>query len=441
MKEAKIDQHFRFIRVVSRRFRQLADINELLQTLAYRPQTYAVTPDNEKEMFAAWQHQLAVLGQCFDADHRNPQHDALITTFAFTDDPVSEKNARFIRVATKRLNRLFRILSNLCNAAFAPYISTSQERTALMTALNKQYETTRALFLPQALTSDLLEKLDSPVYRVLGLNLNGKAGKSNLSASLKEDVLPALDELDEAPDLLAFNELHKTADFAEFVDRIEQANYRVITDPRPAANHENECLLAFGPRLISLREKLPVYYPDEPTGCDYLATVLPLYSGVKVGIASIRLHPALTEASYQAHRESGDLSAAGYMNMATDALPHLEEMIQRLTNEGNADIIVILGDHNHARIISDGNYSGLDQEPASEFVQRKLLAKFGLVLQTPANGGSFIHQGSGTKTEISDDHVTLSSSIQIDSLAYRWLKSKRLDHAAVCAQLTFPTHV
>ncbi|NLR08614.1 hypothetical protein [Lactobacillus sp. HBUAS51381] len=441
MKEAKIDQHFRFIRVVSRRFRQLADINELLQTLAYRPQTYAVTPDNEKEMFAAWQHQLAVLGQCFDADHRNPQHDALITTFAFTDDPVSEKNARFIRVATKRLNRLFRILSNLCNAAFAPYISTSQERTALMTALNKQYETTRTLFLPQALTSDLLEKLDSPVYRVLGLNLNGKAGKSNLSASLKEDVLPALDELDEAPDLLAFNELHKTADFAEFVDRIEQANYRVITDPRPAANHENECLLAFGPRLISLREKLPVYYPDEPTGCDYLATVLPLYSGVKVGIASIRLHPALTEASYQAHRESGDLSAAGYMNMATDALPHLEEMIQRLTNEGNADIIVILGDHNHARIISDGNYSGLDQEPASEFVQRKLLAKFGLVLQTPANGGSFIHQGSGTKTEISDDHVTLSSSIQIDSLAYRWLKSKRLDHAAVCAQLTFPTHV
>lgn len=442
MEEAKIDQHFRFIRVVSRRFRQLADINELLQALACRPQTYEFTRDNEQEMFAAWQHNLTVIDQCFDSDKPNPTRDGLITNFNFNQDPVNEKNSRFIRVATKRLNRLFRIISNLCHTAFAPYISDSDERAALMTALNKQYETTKALFLPQILTDNLLNALPSPTYQALSLNLNGKAGKSNLGASFKEDVLPALDELEEAPDLLAFNELYKTADFPDFVKQLEAANYRVMTDPRPAANHDNECLLAFGPRLISLREKLPCYYPAKPSGCDYLATVLPLYSGVKLGIASIRLHPALSDESYRVHRERRDLSAAGYQNMSEDALPHLEKMIQRLKSEGEADIVVILGDHNHARIITDGDYSGLSQEPASELIQRELLGKYGLLLKTPADGGSFIHKGkNGVETKIADDHITVSPRIEIKSLTYRWLKSKRLDHAAICAQLNFPTNV
>ncbi|UIF29949.1 hypothetical protein KB236_04255 [Levilactobacillus brevis] len=442
MREAKIDQHFRFIRVVSRRFRQLADINELLQALAYRPQTYEFTRQNEQEMFAAWQHSLKVIEQCFDSEQPNPTQDDLMTKFEFTQEPISAKNTRFIRVATKRLNRLFRVLSNLCHTAFAPYISTSDERAALIAVLNKQYETTQTLFVPQILTDNLLKEMASPTYQVLSLNLNGKAGKTNLNASLKEDVLPALDELEEAPDLLAFNELYKTADFPDFVKQLEAANYRVMTDPRPATNHDNECLLAFGPRLISLREKLPCYYPAEPSGCDYLATVLPLYSGVKLGIASIRLHPALSDESYQAHRERQDLSAAGYQNMSVDALPHLEKMIQRLKREGEADIVLLLGDHNHARIIVDEDYSGLDQEPASELVQRELLGKYGLLLQTPVSGGSFIHKGkNGIETKIADDHITISPRIEIESLAYRWLKPKRLDHAAICARLTFPTDV
>lgn len=440
MKQSTIDPSYRYSRLVIRRFRKVAAAVELLQALAMRPQTYAPTSKQEVLMFSKWKVELDLLEACFAPAPGlpTPQRKDFITQFEFDDAPTSKQNANFVRVGSQRFTKLLAALANMSSAAFPPYTSTSEERKAIISALRGQYEATRALFLPNQLTVDLLASLDVPSYSILSQNVNGKVGARS-GASLRNDVIPALDTLKEAPDVLAFNEVFKTKDFSFFVDTLKDANYRVLTDPRHSSTHNNECVLCLGPRIISLREKLQTYYPEAPTGCDYIATVLSLYSGVRLGIASIRLHPALPESEYQLHRQRGDLAAASYKDMATNALPELDKMIRRLKTAG-ADIITLLGDHNHGRIIPSDDYSGVIQAPVSESIQRKRLKKQNLILKKPQTGGSIIYTGkSGAQTPIADDHLTISPSIVVNSLDYHWFDSPMLDHAALCTQLTFPT--
>jgi len=425
------DRKTRFVRVVARRFRELSEIVELIQVLADRPQTYLATENNAQEFLEAWRNQLAILDSYYSLD-REDSSAPLKGSFEFTENPINENNARFIRVANKRLTRLMRLLAKFGKIVSGYYVSSVDERKSLIDALNMQYQTTRALFLPNALTNDLYQNLENPEYVVCGLNVNGKAGKmSSKQASLTKDVLPALSELKEAPDILTFNELHKGKDFEMFKSRLQSAGYRIISDPRNPENHDNECLLAFGPRIISLREKLVCYHPEVSTGLDFLATVIPLWTGKRLAVASIRLHSSMSNEDYKNHKQNGDSQAANYQNMAELALPQLQKLIVKLTDK--SDLVLLIGDHNHARVVPSGDYQGLDQAPVSEQIQREILKKYGVIMHTPS-GGSFSYK----KSLIPDDHISVSSGVKVTDLTYKWTNNVNLDHAAVTAKVTFP---
>jgi len=425
------DRKTRFVRVVARRFRELSEIVELIQVLADRPQTYLATENNAQEFLEAWRNQLNILESYYSVE-REDSPASLKSSFEFTDAPINEKNLRFIRVANKRLTRLMRLLAKFGNNASGNYVSSVDERKALIDALNMQYQTTRALFLPSALTNDLYQSLENPEFVVCGLNVNGKAGKMpSRQASLTKDVLPALAGFKEAPDILALNELHKGENFEVFKNKLESAGYRVLCDPRSPKNRYNEVLLAFGPRIISLREKLVCYHPEVSTGLDFLATVLPLWTGKRLAVVSIRLHSAMLNEDYQVHKQNGNLQAASYQNMSDVALPQLKKLIVKL--KGESDDILLIGDHNHARVVPTGDYQGLDQAPVSEQVQRELLKKYGVIMYTPS-GGSVKYKNC----LIPDDHISASSGVKVTDLAYKWTNNVKLDHAAVMAKVSFP---